>query len=51
VDADGVALAAIQGLHEALKERNARIESLEKDVADLKALVNTLVNKSGNEPK
>jgi hypothetical protein len=51
VDADGVALAAIQGLHEALKEKDSRIESLEKDVADLKALVKTLVNKSAGDFK
>jgi len=46
VDAEGVALAAIQGLHEALKEKDARIESLEKDVSDLKALVQKLSSKS-----
>jgi hypothetical protein len=51
VDADGVALAAIQGLHEALKEKDARIESLERDVADLKALVNTLVTKPTEDSK
>ena len=51
VDADGVALAAIQGLHEALNEKSARIESLEKDLADLKALVTTLVNKSAGDAK
>jgi hypothetical protein len=46
VDAEGVALAAIQGLHEALKEKDARIESLEKDVSVLKALVQKLASKS-----
>ena len=30
VDADGVALAAIQGLHQLIKEKDARIDSLEK---------------------
>jgi trimeric autotransporter adhesin len=43
VDADGVALAAIQGLNEVVKEKDARIRALEKDVAELKALVSTLV--------
>jgi len=51
VDADGVALAAIQGLHEALREKDSRIESLEKDVAVLKALVRTLVDKSAGDSK
>jgi hypothetical protein len=36
VDADGVALAAIQGLMEVVKEKEARIEALEKSVAELK---------------
>lgn len=40
VDADGVALAAIQGLNQKLEEKNA---ALEKEVAELKALVKTLV--------
>ena len=44
-DADGVALAAIQGLNEVLKEKEARIEKLEKDVADLKAMVDSLLKK------
>jgi len=45
-DADGVALAAIQGLNEIVKEKDARIQTLEKDVADLKAMVSTLLQKS-----
>ena len=44
-DADGVALAAIQGLNQIVKERDARIEKLEKDVAELKAMVNALLRK------
>ena len=46
VDADGVALAAIQGLNqrleEAVQEKEARIRALEQTVAELKALVNQL---------
>ena len=41
VDEDGVALAAIQGLNEKLKEKDARIEALEKRLADLEQLVKT----------
>jgi len=36
VDADGVALAAIQGLHELLQEKDTRIAALEKEVATLR---------------
>jgi hypothetical protein len=43
VDADGVALAAIQGLNqkleEQLKAKEARLRALEQDLAELKALV------------
>jgi hypothetical protein len=46
VDADGVALAAIQGLNESLKEKDARIRSLEEDVAELKSLVRSLSSAS-----
>ena len=42
-DADGVALAAIQGLNQVVKEKEARIQKLEKDVAELKAMVNSLL--------
>jgi hypothetical protein len=49
-DADGVAFAAIQGLNQkveqVVKEKNARIQTLEKDVAELKAIVNSLLQKS-----
>ncbi len=41
-DADGVALAAIRGLNQIVKGKDARIEKLEKDVAELKAMVNSL---------
>ena len=50
VDADGVALAAIQGLHEIVEEKQDRISTLEERNADLEArlaaleaLVETLV--------
>ncbi len=36
VDADGVALAAIQGLHELVQEKAARIEALQKDNETIK---------------
>jgi hypothetical protein len=46
-EADGVALAAIQGLNQKLedtvKQKDARIAALEQDVAELKALVRSLV--------
>lgn len=35
IDADGVALAAIQGLNQKLEEKDARIAELEKRLADL----------------
>jgi trimeric autotransporter adhesin len=47
-DADGVALAAIQGLNQIVEEKEARIEKLEKDLADLKERVNSLLNKPGS---
>jgi trimeric autotransporter adhesin len=49
-DADGVALAAIQGLNQLVKEKDARIERLEKDVAELKAMVNSLVKNDSPPP-
>jgi hypothetical protein len=51
IDADGVALAAIQGLNQVVQEKDTRIQALERDVAELKALVNTLVQngKGGGE--
>jgi hypothetical protein len=38
-DADGVALAAIKGIHELLKEKDAQIEKLEKRLAALEQLL------------
>jgi len=42
VDADGVAMAAIQGLHEELKDRDARIERLEQQSKEQQALIDGL---------
>ena len=44
-DADGVTLAAIQGLDQVVKEKEARITDLEKTVAELKGLVSALNRK------
>ena len=53
VDADGVALAAIQGLNElvreqrrALRERDARIAAMETSLAELRQRVESLAHKS-----
>jgi hypothetical protein len=45
VDADGIALAAIQGLHKIMQEKDARIEALEKTVYELQRAVEALVTK------
>jgi len=45
VDEGGVALAAIQGLNEKLKEKDTRIESLEKRLADLEELIKLSTHK------
>jgi hypothetical protein len=46
VDADGVALAAIQGLNDKVEERSRKLESenaeLKRELAELKALVGQL---------
>ena len=42
VDADGVALAAIQGLNLKLEDKDAEIQELKKGLAELKALVGKL---------
>jgi hypothetical protein len=39
VDADGVALAAIQGLNDVLKAKEERIQALEKSLAELKEMM------------
>jgi hypothetical protein len=45
IDADGVALAAIQGLHRAVQEKDARIAALERTVEQLKRAVDALTAK------
>jgi hypothetical protein len=51
VDADGVALAAIQGLNQKVEEKEARIRELEKTMDELKQLVGKLaVNRRGEQP-
>ncbi|MBI2926371.1 MAG: tail fiber domain-containing protein [Verrucomicrobia bacterium] len=42
VDADGVALAAIQGLNQIVKEKDAELQELKRTVAELKAQMNQL---------
>lgn len=50
VDADGVALAAIQGLNrkleEAVREKDARIAALERNMAELQRLVSSLAQET-----
>ena len=36
IDADGVARAAIQGLHQLVPERDARIEAQQREIKDLR---------------
>jgi DNA-binding beta-propeller fold protein YncE len=45
VDEGGVALAAIQGLNQKLNEKDAEIEALRQSVAELKQMVQTIVEK------
>jgi hypothetical protein len=42
VDADGVALAAIQGLNEKLEEKTREVQALKQSVAELRELVERL---------
>jgi hypothetical protein len=44
VDADGVALAAIQGLNQKLDQKNAEIAELKRELEKLKLMVDKLVN-------
>ena len=43
VDVSGIALVAIQALHEDVTERDRRIADLEQQIADLRVLVRGLV--------
>jgi hypothetical protein len=45
VDADGVALAAIQGLNQKLEQRDAQVQALQREVDALKAVVANLIEK------
>ena len=45
VDADGVSLAAIQGLHEMLREKDAKISTLESRITALESLVARLAER------
>ena len=45
IDTGGVALAAIKGLTEVVNEKEANIEELRAEIAELKALVNSLIAK------
>jgi hypothetical protein len=49
VDADGVALAAIQGLNQIVQDRDARIAALEKSLAELKEVVANMAEKKRAE--
>jgi hypothetical protein len=51
VDADGVALAAIQGLNAKVDEKDARIQQLEQTVAELKELVTKLARQQNGGAK
>jgi hypothetical protein len=51
VDADGVALAAIQGLHRLVEERDAEIAGLRQRLARLEALVERLAQQQGRREK
>jgi SMC interacting uncharacterized protein involved in chromosome segregation len=42
VDADGVALAAIQGLNEKVEQKETEITELKRELDDLKKLVNRI---------
>jgi hypothetical protein len=43
--ADGVALAAIQGLNQKLEEKDARITAMEKELSEIKDTLSKLTNK------
>jgi hypothetical protein len=45
VDADGVALAAIQGLNQKLDAKDVEIQDLKQSIAELKKMVQSLAEK------
>ena len=51
VDEGGVALAAIQGLNQAVEEKDARIKDLEGRLAKMEAKLDRLTNQVGNGEK
>ena len=51
VDADGVALAAIQGLKQEADQKDERIQQLEKSMAELRELVTQLVRQQNGGAK
>lgn len=50
VDEGGVALAAIQGLHEVVKEKDAEIAAMKQRLTDLEKVVSALANRKGETP-
>jgi hypothetical protein len=50
IDADGIALAAIQGLNEVVKEKDGKISALERRVADLEKLIGSLAQGKTDRP-
>jgi hypothetical protein len=50
VDADGVALAAIQGLAEIVKEKDSRIAALEQRLAELEKIIGLTLTRKGHGP-
>jgi hypothetical protein len=50
VDAQGVALAAIQGLNSIVREKDAELQSVKKEVQELKAMVEQLARLNGTKP-
>ena len=50
VDEGGVALAAIKGLHEVVKEKDAEIAAMKQRLTDLEKVVSALANRKGETP-
>lgn len=49
VDAQGIALAAIQGLHQVVQEKDTRIDTLEQTVAELRRKLELMSARIGME--